>query len=106
MTRSATASAPGRICLAGEDLDWIVGPSVLAAVALRTTVTVTSPSPGPESGALTLESGPPFRVRRVIPLSEIANYDGHVLDYAQAAIATLTRTVHLPLEGLRITISS
>ena len=33
----ATASVPGRICLAGESLDWMTGGnSVTAAVPLRT----------------------------------------------------------------------
>lgn len=34
------ASSPGRVCLAGEDLDWMVGPSILAAVNLRLDITV------------------------------------------------------------------
>lgn len=29
------ASAPGRVCLAGEDLDWLGGSSIQAAIALR-----------------------------------------------------------------------
>jgi mevalonate kinase len=32
---SARASAPARICLAGEDLDWLGGASIQAAISLR-----------------------------------------------------------------------
>ncbi|HUZ27475.1 MAG TPA: hypothetical protein VMV07_27305 [Streptosporangiaceae bacterium] len=37
---AVTASVPGRICLAGESLDWMTGgSSVTAAIPLRTQVT-------------------------------------------------------------------
>jgi galactokinase len=41
MSREIMATAPGRICLAGEDIDWTTGPSVLCAVDLKTTTFVT-----------------------------------------------------------------
>ncbi|MFG1646695.1 mevalonate kinase [Amycolatopsis sp. NPDC049252] len=34
-TRSGQASAPARVCLAGEDLDWLGGASIQAAINLR-----------------------------------------------------------------------
>lgn len=104
MMRSVTASAPGRICLAGEDLDWMVGPSVLAAISLRISATVSASVNG--SDCLVLESGGPFSVKRVVPVTDIACYDGHVLDYARAAVVALARTAVIPLEALHIKISS
>jgi mevalonate kinase len=104
MERSVTASAPGRICLAGEDLDWIIGPSVLAAVGLRISVTVRAAAHG--SGELVLESGSPFAIRQVVPLTDIARYEGHVLDHARAAVVALARTAGLSVGALRISISS
>jgi mevalonate kinase len=104
MVRSVTATAPGRICLAGEDLDWIVGPAVLAAVNLRTTVTVSTRARS--SGEVVLESGLPFAAWRAIPVSAMADYDGHVLDYARAAVVTMTRAMGLPIQPLTISITS
>lgn len=104
MERSVTASAPGRICLAGEDLDWIVGPSVLAAIDLRVNVTVRAAADG--AGELVLESGSPFGVRQVVPLKDTARYDGHVLDHTRAAVVTLARAAGFSVGALRVTIAS
>jgi galactokinase len=40
MSREIIASAPGRVCFAGEDIDWISGPSILCAIDLKTNVLV------------------------------------------------------------------
>jgi mevalonate kinase len=59
-----TATAPGRVCLAGESLDWLIGgPSVTLAIPLYTTVTVHR---GFES---TVSVGPPFPPRTSTVLS-------------------------------------
>jgi galactokinase len=81
----ATASVPGRICLAGESLDWMTGGnSVTAAVPLRTRVTAWRAS---GSDALALISGPPLYQTRLVPAARAAAsvYDGDVLDHMQAA---------------------
>lgn len=39
-TKKIVCSVPGRICLAGEDLDWTVGPSILCTVNLKMKVTI------------------------------------------------------------------
>lgn len=63
----ATASVPGRICLAGESLDWMTGGnSVTAAVPLRTRVTAWRAA---GSDALALISGPPLYRPRQWPRS-------------------------------------
>jgi galactokinase len=79
-----SASAPGRVCLVGESLDWMVrGESVVAAVPLRTTVTVgTSPRGGP----VTLRSGHPLRMTRPLPTSALGHYAGDPLDLLQATV--------------------
>jgi galactokinase len=81
----ATASVPGRICLAGESLDWMTGGnSVTAAVPLRTRVTAWRAD---GSDALALISGPPLYHTRLVPAGRAAAsvYDGDVLDHMQAA---------------------
>jgi len=91
----ATASVPGRICLAGESLDWMTGGnSVTAAVPLRTRVTAWRAS---GSDALALISGPPLYRTRLVPAARAAAsvYDGDVLDHMQAAAK-----VTLPAAGL------
>ncbi|QMU68733.1 mevalonate kinase [Streptacidiphilus sp. P02-A3a] len=83
--RAVTVSVPGRLCLAGESLDWMVGgSSVVTAVPLRTKVTAWR---AVGSTALALTSGPPLYSTRLVPAAQAAghHYDGHVLDHMQAA---------------------
>lgn len=82
---TVSVSVPGRLCLAGESLDWMTGgSSVVAAVPLRTKVTAWRTD---GSSALALTSGPPLSVTRLVPAAQVAeqHYDGHVLDHMQAA---------------------
>ncbi|MEU1629348.1 hypothetical protein ABZ746_29340 [Streptomyces sp. NPDC020096] len=84
--RAVTVSVPGRLCLAGESLDWMTGgSSVVTAVPLRTRVTAWRAI---GSTALALTSGPPLFNTRLIPAAHAAgrHYDGHVLDHMQAAV--------------------
>lgn len=84
-SHAVTASVPGRLCLAGESLDWMIGgPSVVAAVPLRTRVTTWHAGGSP---ALALSSGSPLYRARLVPAGQAAQrrYDGDVLDYMQAA---------------------
>jgi galactokinase len=83
---AATASAPGRLCLAGESLDWMTGgTSVTAAIPLRTRVTAWRAR---GSDALALSSGAPLYRTRLVPASRAAAavYDADVLDHMQAAV--------------------
>lgn len=83
MDRVAVASAPGRLCLAGESLDWMMGGrSLVAAVPLRTTVAVTlSACPEP----LLLRSSAPLNWSRVVHTPWLGAYAGDELDLLQAA---------------------
>lgn len=101
----ATASVPGRICLAGESLDWMTGGnSVTAAVPLRTRVTAWRAD---GSDALALISGPPLYQTRLVPAARAAAsvYDGDVLDHMQAA-ARITLPAAADLAGVVVTAST
>jgi galactokinase len=100
-----TASVPGRICLAGESLDWMTGGcSVTAAVPLRTRVTAWRAD---GSDALALISGPPLYRTRLVPAARAAAsvYDQDVLDHMQAA-ARVTLPRAADLAGIVITAST
>ena len=103
----ATASVPGRICLAGESLDWMTGGnSVTAAVPLRTRVTAWRAD---GSDALALISGPPLYQNRLVPAARAAasvyDRDVLVLDHMQAA-ATITPPAAGELAGVVVTAST
>ncbi|MFI2511348.1 mevalonate kinase [Streptomyces sp. NPDC018972] len=77
------ASAPGRICLAGENLDWMTGGrSVVTSISLRTYATFSRSGP-PDS--LIMRSLSPFYMSRRVPLEELRIYLGDELDYIQAS---------------------
>ncbi|WP_327066499.1 mevalonate kinase family protein [Kitasatospora sp. NBC_01302] len=91
--RVVTASAPGRLCLAGESLDWMTGgSSVVAAVPLRTRVSAWR---APGGDALALSSGAPLHRTRLLPAQRAAErrYDGDELDHLQAAARVALREV-------------
>lgn len=101
----AAASVPGRICLAGESLDWMTGGcSVTAAVPLRTRVTAWRAD---GSDALALISGPPLYRTRLVPAARAAAsvYDADVLDHMQAA-AKVTLPAAAELAGVVVTAST
>src|SRR6266571_4641587 len=89
MRHSIIASAPGRVCLAGEDIDWISGPAILGAIGLRIRVSVKSLSRNVDFVELT--SGDPFNLKRRVLLRSIGQYEGHPLDCLQAAIRVLSK---------------
>ena len=100
-----TASVPGRVCLAGESLDWMIGgPSVTAAIPLRTRVTVWR---APGSVDVVLSSSAPIYRTRLLPAATVArrHYMGEVLDHMQAA-ARVTLNDDRHLAGLVITAST
>ncbi|GAA1919752.1 mevalonate kinase family protein [Streptantibioticus ferralitis] len=105
IARAVTASVPGRLCLAGESLDWMTGgSSVVTAVPLRTRVTAWQ---AVGSTALVLTSGPPLFRTRLVPAAQAAGrqYDGHVLDHMQAAVRVSLRQAEL-IAGTVLTAST
>lgn len=82
MSMTVYASAPGRLCLAGESLDWMQGgSSVVAAVPLRTHVTV---AVSRQEHALLLRSDAPISLNRCVGTRDIDTYPGDPLDFLQA----------------------
>ncbi len=85
--KTVVASAPGRVCFAGEDIDWISGPSILCAINLRTNVKVSA-----LAGShyyLELKTKGSMNSVLSLPLNEIGQYMGHTLDYVNAAMKVL-----------------
>jgi len=89
MRNYAEASAPGRICIAGEDIDWISGPSILCAVNLRTRVSVQSKNS--DVDIITFQTGEPFNFIENVLLEHIGAYSGGVLDYVHASLRVITK---------------
>jgi mevalonate kinase len=80
--RVARASAPGRICLAGESLDWMVaGPSVVAAIERRTWVSMHLVDTAAD---LLIRSGAPVDASRIVAGTALGELAGDALDYVQA----------------------
>ncbi|GAA1894324.1 hypothetical protein [Streptantibioticus ferralitis] len=103
--RAVTVSVPGRLCLAGESLDWMTGgSSVVAAVPLRTRVTAWR---AVGSTALALTSGTPLFRTRLVSVAKAAgrHYDGHVLDHMQAAARVSLKQAE-QIAGLVLTAST
>ncbi|MEG8181240.1 hypothetical protein GZH49_22290 [Nocardia terpenica] len=86
---AVTASAPGRICLAGESLDWMTGdPSIVSAIPMRTTVTVySSHRPGP----VQLRAAAPLWMSRTTAVEQLGDYTGDELDHLQASVRVVAR---------------
>ncbi|WP_432839045.1 mevalonate kinase family protein [Dactylosporangium sp. CA-092794] len=96
---AVSACAPGRLCLAGESLDWMTGgPSVVAAVPLHTEVSVTRGDGGP----VVLHSPDTEPATRVVHLPELGAYAGDGLDYMQATAKVVTGSWPLLMGGATI----
>ena len=95
---TVSASAPGRLCLAGESLDWMTGgPSVVTAVPLHTTVTVQR-----RAGPVVLRSPDVVPTSREVIMSELGLYAGDGLDLMQATAKVVTEAWPLLLGGATI----
>ncbi|WP_084161383.1 mevalonate kinase [Nocardia sp. BMG51109] len=101
---SVTASAPGRICLAGESLDWMTGdPSIVSAIPLRTTVTVySSQQPGP----VELRACAPLWMSRATTVEQLGAYVGDELDHLQASVRVVERRCGGRLSGTLVASST
>lgn len=84
MADAVLVSCPGRVCLAGEYLDWILGPSVAAAITLRLRMHLKRVSRN--CTCLRVNSGVPLNVSADVPLADIGGYKGGDLDLVQAAV--------------------
>lgn len=85
--KTVVASAPGRVCFAGEDIDWISGPSILCAINLRTNVKVTTQTKRVDY--IEIKARGSINDFQHLNLSDVGIYNGHVLDYVNASIKVL-----------------
>ena len=95
---SATvASAPGRICLAGESLDWMVnGPSVVASIGLRTRVSAHLVD---TCADLRVHAGSPVNITRHITARRLDQLTGDPLDYVHAVAYLVSQLTPEPFTG-------
>lgn len=100
---SKTVSAPGRVCFAGEDIDWISGPSILCAIGLRICSTVSLLPKNCQE--LLLKSEGPFNIEHHVPLTHLGQYKNNVMDYTHAAVK-LIRDRGVTIPPLKIVIKS
>jgi mevalonate kinase len=87
-TTLASARAPCRVCLAGEDLDWTIGPSVLLAASLKISVAVGPPNPSAPQ-EVSISSSRPWPAQKAVSWSNIRKLEGHYLDSVQACLVAL-----------------
>lgn len=80
------ATAPGRICLAGEDIDWTTGPSVLCAVDLKTTTFVTES----KDSIFRLQTHGSLNSELNLLKEQIGEYSHQALDYTNAALKVIS----------------
>jgi mevalonate kinase len=106
MPGRAYASCPGRICLAGEDLDWLSGHSLLCAINLRLTTKVEDAVNSVRSEAITIRSDLYPGHTLVVPVAGPGVYTNDPLDYVQAAIKVLVKRTQVAIPSVLIDIRS
>lgn len=97
------ASAPGRICFAGEDMDWMGGTSILSAVGLRTEVSVSQAVN--LSKHIEIVSGHPVNASCIVSFDKLCDYSNRKLFLCQAAYKVMVDE-GFPLAPISIKISS
>ncbi len=102
----AASSAPGRICLAGEDIDWISGPSILCAINQRTTVEVLSTSTVLNEDKIIFSSSGSIDFFHEVSLENIGVYEGHKSDYLNAALQVIIQHFAVDIESLHLKVQS
>jgi galactokinase len=96
------ASVSGRVCLAGENIDWISGPVLTAALeTLRTSIVVSS-LPGER---VVIHYGNPSERLDQFLLNKTRNYGRESTDYIKAVLCTLSNMGY-KVDGLYIDIKS
>jgi mevalonate kinase len=98
--RNYQARCPGRICLAGEDLDWIGGSAVLSAVELTTNVTAGPPI---ANRTVTIESA---GESDSFPVDQLGRYDGGFLDHVRAATAVAAGRAAIDVPAVQLAVAS
>src|SRR5689334_9708953 len=97
------ASCSGRICLAGEDLDWTIGPSVLAAISMRTEVQVSRTD---DNRTLYIRTGRPYNREVTLDAESLNGYHEEAFSHLCAAASSFRQATHQPVGGLAIDVQS
>lgn len=87
MVEEVLVSVPGRVCLAGEFLDWMTGPSVMSTIDLRLFLRARRNVTNRKE--INIYSSEPYDISLSLPLSQIGNYTGHKLDFINASLKVL-----------------
>ncbi|MEV0647518.1 hypothetical protein AB0I28_19855 [Phytomonospora sp. NPDC050363] len=97
---ACAASVPGRICIAGESLDWMTGDaSITAAIPARTTVRAAR---GGDSDVVTFRVGEPFNASQRVLLPELGRLSNTPARYLQATAYELATATTVDLRGLTL----
>lgn len=89
MSERCEASAPARLCIAGESLDyWRLGPSIVAAISLKTHVTVAELPTIGDHFVIYIESSSPLPKKSIRTWRDICWYEDPYLRYAESAVDT------------------
>jgi galactokinase len=103
MKKECCVSAPGRVCFAGEKLDWTGGSAIVCAVdALRVYVRVCESA---EYGVSTITSSAPFDASDRFDAHDLNAPEDGPLRYARAVFLELASR-RLPLDNVAIEIRS
>jgi galactokinase len=81
------ATCPGRICLGGEDLDWMGGNTIQAAIGLG--IAVSADLERRDDGEITLSSGWPVNAERTLRVSDLGTRNEDALDFPLMALACM-----------------
>ena len=90
------ASAPGRICLFGEHMDWVRHAVIPAAIELRIFLMIE-----PIDGTIIAESYPPFTARDIFKIDDFDPLKGGDLKYIRATVKAFLNKGY-KLKGARI----
>lgn len=102
LEKRTEVSVPGRVCLAGENIDWISGPVLTAALeTLRTSIEVSS-IPGKQ---VMIHYDNPSNRSDQFKLDQTHNYGRESTDYVKAVLATLSN-IGNKVDGLNIDVKS
>ena len=82
MTSIKSVSVPARVCLAGEDIDWISGKCILSTVDMRMNVNASFSV----NSYISIQTKGSMNLQNKLPMNQVGIYTGHFFDCINAAI--------------------
>jgi len=95
---SLICSAPGRVCLFGDHMDWCGRQVITAAVDMR----IFLEGNRANTGYVEVHSFPPFSTHDRFPLSVVDPDVNSDLRYARGVISAMNRTIPYTLKGMNL----